>query len=81
MGIVRDGETGFLVPWRCPDPFSERLETLLGNDMLREHFGLAARKSVERFAWPRIASRVQDMYEDVTEGAMQCCAAGAGCRS
>lgn len=81
MGIVRDGETGFLVPWRCPDPFSERLETLLGNDMLRENFGRAARKSVERFAWPNIAARIQEMYEDVSQGLRQCCATGAACLS
>lgn len=78
-GIVRDGETGFLVPWRCPDPFSERLETLLGNDMLREHFGRAARKSVEKYAWSNIAARVQEMYEDMMEGRGHCCGAGAAC--
>ncbi len=80
-GIVRDGETGFLVPWRCPDPFSERLEMLLGNDMLREHFGRAARKSVEKYAWRNIAARVQDMYETLTEGRSHCCGAGAACMS
>lgn len=80
-GIVRDGETGFLVPWRCPDPFSERLETLLGNEMLREHFGQAARKSVERFSWPNIAAQVQEMYEVLTSGRSGCCSAGAACLS
>lgn len=80
-GIVRDGETGFLVPWRCPDPFTERLETLLGNDMLREHFSRAARKSVEKYAWPNIATRVQAMYEDLSQGLPDCCGAGAACLS
>ena len=81
MGIVKDGETGYLVPWRCPDPFSERLETLLGNDMLREHFGRAARKSVERFAWPSIAARVQEMYRGLIQGRRECCGTGAACVS
>lgn len=80
-GIVRDGETGFLVPWRCPDPFSERLETLLGNDMLREHFGRAARKSVEKYAWSNVASRIQEVYEDLLDGRSHCCNSGAACMS
>jgi D-inositol-3-phosphate glycosyltransferase len=65
--IVRDGETGFLIPWRCPDPFSERLETLLGNEMLRENFGRAARGSVLRFAWPNIARQVAELYLGLIE--------------
>ena len=80
-GILRDGETGFLVPWRCPDPFSERLETLLGNDMLREHFGRAARKSVEKYAWQNVAVRIQEMYENLMHGRSHCCGRGAACSS
>ena len=33
---VSDGETGYLIPWRCPEPFAERLELLLDNDELTQ---------------------------------------------
>ena len=41
---VQDGETGYLIPWRCPEPFAERLELLLDNDELRASFGRAGRR-------------------------------------
>ncbi|MBI3977707.1 MAG: glycosyltransferase [Chloroflexi bacterium] len=63
ISTVRDGETGFLIPWRCPEPFAERLDLLLGNDALRQQFSLAARESVLRFAWPAIAGRLLTLYE------------------
>src|SRR3970282_1665259 len=28
---VQDGQTGYLVPWRCPEPFAERLALLPAN--------------------------------------------------
>lgn len=66
---VRDGETGYLVPWRCPEPFAERLELLLENDALREQFAQAARPSVERFSWPAVAAEMLDLYADLLGGA------------
>lgn len=62
-GIVRDGETGFLIPLRCPDPFSERLELLLSNEGLRQRFGMAARDSVQKFSWSIMADRVAEVYK------------------
>ena len=47
---VRDGQTGYLVPWRCPEPFAERLELVLGNQALGRSLGLIGRSAVERFA-------------------------------
>lgn len=65
IGTVADGETGFLVPWRCPEPFAERLELLLGNDPLRAQFAAAAPKSVARFGWAGVARQVLAVYDDV----------------
>ena len=58
-----DGETGYLIPWRCPEPFAERLELLLDNDELRASFGRAAREAVERFRWANVADAVSAMYD------------------
>lgn len=62
---VRDGQTGYLVPWRCPEPFAERLELLLGNQPLRRRLGRMAREAVERFRWSEVAARVEDVYHEL----------------
>jgi len=66
---VRDSETGYLIPWRCPEPFAERLEVLLGNDDLRRRFGETAREEVARFRWSNVADAVLGLYGEVIEGA------------
>ena len=65
---VRDSETGYLIPWRCPEPFAERLELLLGNEELRNRFGQAAREEVERFRWGNVAEAVLGLYAEVIDG-------------
>ena len=62
---ISDGETGYLIPWRCPEPFAERLELLLDNDELRASFGRAAREAVERYRWTNVADAVAAMYESL----------------
>jgi D-inositol-3-phosphate glycosyltransferase len=67
-GTVRDGETGYLISWRCPEPFAERLELLLGNDALRRRFGEAAREVVERYRWTNVAEAVAGLYGELLGG-------------
>ena len=62
---VRDGETGYLISWRCPEAFAERLEALLANDDLRVRFGRAARDSVRPFDWRAVTAQIIDIYEDL----------------
>lgn len=62
---VRDGQTGYLVPWRCPEPFAERLDLLLTNEPLRRSLGEEAREVAQRYRWPLIAARVEDVYHDL----------------
>jgi D-inositol-3-phosphate glycosyltransferase len=63
--IVRDGENGLLVRWRCPQAFAEQIDLLLSDDALRERLQANARHSVERFDWQRIGDRVRDLYQDL----------------
>jgi D-inositol-3-phosphate glycosyltransferase len=63
QATVADGETGYLVPWHCPEPYAERLEMILGNDSLRESLGRAARLSMRRFTWSYVAGRLLEVYE------------------
>jgi D-inositol-3-phosphate glycosyltransferase len=66
-GTVRDGETGYLISWRCPEPFAERLELLLDNETLRRRFGEAAREVGERYRWVNVAEAVVGLYEELLE--------------
>jgi D-inositol-3-phosphate glycosyltransferase len=59
---VQDGRTGYLVPWRCPEPFAERIDLLLLNESLRKTLGAEARQAAERFGWAAVAARVEDVY-------------------
>ena len=76
---VRDGQSGYLVSWRCAEPFAERMEMLLGNADLRKRFGATARESVMRFAWPAMTDAVVDVYETLLT--LHASGLGAGCRA
>jgi D-inositol-3-phosphate glycosyltransferase len=65
VSTVTDGVTGFLIPWRCPEPFAEKLEVLLHNPELRANFSRAARTSVEKYRWRSIALGIADVYDAV----------------
>jgi len=62
--VVQNNETGFLVP-RCPGFFAEKLDSLLQNPTLLNQMSQAARPSVLQFSWKNVASKVQELYEDV----------------
>ena len=65
VSTVTDGVNGYLIPWRCPEPFAEKLETLIRNPELRANFARAARESVQRFRWDEIARRMEALYAEV----------------
>ena len=62
QAIVRDGETGYLIPWHCPEPFAQQLELLLGNEGLRRSLAAAGRASIERLSWTAIGERLLELY-------------------
>jgi D-inositol-3-phosphate glycosyltransferase len=63
ISTVTDGVNGYLIPWRCPEPFAEKLEVLLNNPELRANFSRAARRSVERFRWRTIGLQIASLYD------------------
>jgi D-inositol-3-phosphate glycosyltransferase len=67
--IVRDGETGFLIPWRDPALFADRLRTLLTTPALQASLAERARPSVLRYGWGRIADAHLAVYDEVLAGA------------
>lgn len=68
VSTVRDGETGYLIPWHCPEPFAERLELLLMNEDLRRHLGRRARIAAEQYHWSKIAEQVAQIYDELVAG-------------
>ncbi len=64
--VVRDGETGLLVPPRNSATLAATLDLLLEDPQRRAAMGSAGRKFVaESFSWERVTARVQAVYRDV----------------
>jgi D-inositol-3-phosphate glycosyltransferase len=67
--FVKGGVTGYLIDWRCPEPFAQKLDILLHNPALRESMGRAARSHAETMGWENVGRRTMDVYESVTADA------------
>ncbi len=61
--VVKDGETGYLIPWRCPGPFVDKVELLLANDRLRRDMGVSARVHAETLTWEAAAAKLLSVFE------------------
>ena len=62
--VVRDGVDGVLVRPAEPVQLAETLHSLAQDPAARERMSVAARERAERFAWPRVATEVEQAYED-----------------
>ena len=60
--FVNSGENGYLVPWRCPESFAQRLDVLLANPELRNAMGRAARDKALDMGWDSVADRMLAYY-------------------
>jgi D-inositol-3-phosphate glycosyltransferase len=63
--IVRDGETGLLVPWRDAELFAERLRRVLTDEGLHARLAGQARQSVMQYGWGGIADEHLALYDEV----------------
>jgi phosphatidyl-myo-inositol alpha-mannosyltransferase len=61
--VVSDGVDGILVPPGDPQRLAEELLALHFEPYRLEEMAQAARASAARYAWPRIAARVETIYE------------------
>ncbi len=64
--VVRDGESGFLVPERNPRALANCLGYLLRNPGLRERMGQRGTQIAREYAWQRIADQIEELYLDIT---------------
>lgn len=65
---IADGRTGYLIPWRCPGPFAEKLDLLLGNPAMRDALGANATKAMRAYSWQAVASALRQQYSALVEG-------------
>ncbi|MEC7881172.1 MAG: glycosyltransferase [Chloroflexota bacterium] len=64
--IVIDKKTGYLLQWRCPGPFVDKLEVLLSNRSLRDSMGMAARSHAMSLSWDNTISKLIDLFNKLT---------------
>src|SRR5687767_5077964 len=65
--VVSDDVDGVLVPPADPQRLAEELLHLSDSPGRLARMGEAARSSAERFAWPRVAAQVEEVYDSVQE--------------
>jgi glycosyltransferase involved in cell wall biosynthesis len=64
--VVRDGETGFVLPTAAAAPFAERLERLASDHELARRLGEQGSEFVNaRYSIPRLVSDVDSLYREL----------------
>jgi phosphatidylinositol alpha-mannosyltransferase len=61
--VVTDGVDGLLVPPGDPQRLAEELQRIHHEPERLAAMGVAARRSAQRYAWPRVADQVTAVYE------------------
>jgi phosphatidylinositol alpha-mannosyltransferase len=65
--VVSDGVDGLLVPAGDPQRLAEELQRVHFEPERLQEMGEAARRSAQRYAWPRVADQVTAVYERAIE--------------
>jgi phosphatidyl-myo-inositol alpha-mannosyltransferase len=65
--VVTDGTDGVLVPPADPQRLAEELQRIYLEPARRDAMGRAARETAARYAWPRVAEQVEEVYREVQD--------------
>jgi D-inositol-3-phosphate glycosyltransferase len=63
--LVRDGETGFLIPEGNAELFAEKISLLLHDRKLRNEMGKRGIAEAQEYSWANIGERMIELYQDV----------------
>ena len=64
--LVKDGETGFVVPDDDPVAMGERLAQLICQDNLRKKLGEQAHTYAQQYSWKMIVEQIIGVYQELT---------------
>ncbi len=67
QATVQDGKTGYLIPWRDPAIYADRIGDTLNDPALGDRLGRAARARAMEFGWDRVATQLVDLYESLIQ--------------
>ena len=65
--LVRNGETGYLVPFRCAESFTEKLEVILSNPSLQDAMSNSARCTAMEYGWAGVAENLAKFYMSLSD--------------
>jgi len=65
QATIQDDVTGYLIPWRDPALYSERLGDILSQPDLRARLGWNARERALQFGWEQVARQLVGLYESL----------------
>lgn len=74
--LIKEGVTGYLIPWRCPEPYAERIDILLANSSLRESMGATARNIAQDSGWEKVANRLFSLYKTYSQDSRKAISGG-----
>jgi D-inositol-3-phosphate glycosyltransferase len=63
--LINQGGNGYLIPWVCPEPFSEKLEILLSNEILRKNMANASISTARNLDWNNTANKLSNIYSSL----------------
>jgi D-inositol-3-phosphate glycosyltransferase len=66
--LIRDGETGYVVPSQDPEALAEKLRLVFVDHELRTRLGAQAARYAHDFCWESISSQIVDVYEEMVSG-------------
>ena len=66
--LVRDGETGYLVPAREPLKLAERIADVLRDPEGRDRMGERAAETARTYAWSLIVDELLRVFEEMLGG-------------
>ncbi|MBK9122938.1 MAG: glycosyltransferase [Chloroflexi bacterium] len=66
--LIRDGETGFLVPVRDPESLAERIRQMLIDPNLRDTLARAAADRAVQYDWKLVVDQVIEVFERAARG-------------
>ncbi len=69
--LIRDGRTGYLVPYGQPEALAARLRPILDDDALRQALGMHGAAVAEGYGWPAVAGRIERVYDRLWSAAGQ----------